>query len=161
MCIRDSRGVLKAERSLWAPHTEHWSTGPILIYRGLYSVYGLHTYVPYVVVLLLLHVAVAHLLWRLLRNAGVDVPLATALSAVYVLLGAGHENLLWAFQIGFIGSLALGMAVLLLVNHGGRWGGRDFAAWALSVAGLMFSGVSVTMVTVAGLTVLMLSLIHI
>jgi len=149
------RGVVGAERSIWAPHTEHWSTGPILIYRALYHFYGLHTYVPYVVVLLLLHVAVAHLLWQLLRQAGVDVPLATALAAVYVVLGAGQENLLWAFQIGFIGSVAAGLAVLLLVNHGGRWGWRDAAAWLVSVVGLMFSGVMVTMVTVAGLTVFM------
>ncbi|MGI8809731.1 MAG: hypothetical protein ACR2KK_18205 [Acidimicrobiales bacterium] len=149
------RGVVNPERSLWAPHTEHWSTGPILIYRALYARYGVLTYTPYVVVLLLLHVAVAHLLWRLLIRAGVDVYIATALSAVFVLLGAGYENLLWAFQIGFIGSVALGLAAILLVNHGGRWAGRDVAAWFVSVAGLMFSGVSVTMVTVAGITVLM------
>lgn len=149
------RGVSGAERSLWAPHTEHWSTGPILIYRALYSLYGLRTYTPYVVVLLVLHVAVAHLLWRLLMRAGADQVIATALAAVFVILGAGYENLLWAFQIGFIGSVALGLAGLLLVNHDGRWGGRDFGAWAVAVLGLMFSGVSVTMVAVAGLTVLM------
>jgi hypothetical protein len=149
------RSLSGAERSLWAPHTEHWSTGPILIYRALYSLYGLRTYTPYVVVLLVLHVAVAHLLWRVLQRAGVDQVIATALAAVFVFLGAGYENLLWAFQIGFIGSVALGFAGLLLVNHDGRWGRRDVGAWALSVLGLMFSGVSVTMVAVAGLTVLM------
>jgi hypothetical protein len=149
------RGVFRAERSLWAPHSEHWSTLPILIYRGLYARYGLLTYVPYVAVLLLLHVAVTHLLWRLLVRANVDPLLATALSAVFMLLGAGSENLLWAFQIGFIGSIALGLATLLLVNHDGAWGRRDVAAWGVSVAGLMFAGLSVTMVGAAGLTVLM------
>jgi hypothetical protein len=149
------RGVSGADYSLWEPHTEHWSTGPILIYRGLYSLWGLHSYVPYVVVLVLLHLAVAHLLWRLLLQAGVDQTVATAVAAVFTVLGAGYENLLWAFQIGFIGSVALGMAVLLLVNHDGRWGGRDVAGWAVSIVGLMFSGISVTMVTVAGLAVLM------
>lgn len=149
------RGVTNAERSLWAPHTAHWSTGPILIYRALYSLYGLRTYTPYVVVLLLLHVAVAHLLWRLLLQAGVDQVIATALATVFAFLGAGYENLLWAFQIGFIGSLALGLGGLLLVNHDGRWGARDIAGWAVSIVGLMFSGISVTMVAVAGLAVLM------
>ena len=149
------RGVLEADRSIWAPHTDHWSTAPILIYRALYSLYGLKTYVPYVVVLLLLHVAVAHVLWRLMRRAGIDLPVATALAAVFVVLGAGAENLLWAFQIGFIGSLALGLAALLLVDHDGAWDGRDFGAWAVSVLGLTFSGVTVTMVAVAGITVLM------
>ena len=149
------RGVSGAERSLWEPHTEHWSTGPILIYRALYAVYGLRTYVPYVVVVALLHVAVAHLLWRVLLQAGVDQVIATAVATIFVFLGAGYENLLWAFQIGFIGSVALGLGVLLLVNHEGRWGARDVGGWVVSIAGLMFSGVSVTMVTVAGLTVLM------
>ena len=149
------RGVSGADYGLWEPHTEHWSTGPILIYRGLYSLWGLHSYVPYVVVLVLLHLAVAHLLWRLLLQAGVDQTVATALATVFTVLGAGYENLLWAFQIGFIGSVALGMAGLLLVNHDGRWGGRDVAGWVVSIVGLMFSGVSVTMVTVAGLAVLM------
>lgn len=149
------RGVVGAERSLWSPHNEHWSTVPILIYRALYARYGLLSYMPYVVVLLVLHVAVAHLLWRLMARAGVDIPVATALSAVFVLLGAGYENLLWAFQIGFIGSVAFGLATLLLVNHGGAWGRRDVAGWFVSLAGLMFSGVTVTMVAAAGLTVLM------
>lgn len=148
------RGV-RGDYGLWMPHTEHWSTAPILIYRALYATVGLRSYVPYVVVLLLLHVAVTHLLWQLMRKAGVDPALATALAAVYAVLGAGYENLLWAFQIGFIGSVALGLAGVLLVNHGGPWRFRDYAAWAVSVLGLMFSGVSVTMVAVAGLVALM------
>jgi hypothetical protein len=57
--------------------------------------------------------------------------------------------------MGFIGSVAFGLAALLLVNHDGGWRGRDVAAWFVSIAGLMFSGISVTMVIVAGLTVLM------
>src|SRR5438067_573536 len=54
------RVALTGEHGLWAPHSEHWSTGPILLYRALFALVGLRTYVPYVVVLLLLHVGVAH-----------------------------------------------------------------------------------------------------
>jgi hypothetical protein len=149
------RGLAGAERSVWAPHNEHWSTGPILIYRALYALYGVRTYVPYIVVLLLLHIVAAHLLWRLLLHIGVRPPIATALATVFVLLGAGYENLMWAFQIGFVGSVALGLGGLLLVNHEGPWGRRDVAGWLVSVIGLMFSGISVTMVVVAGLAVLL------
>ena len=108
---------------------------------------------PYIVVLLLLHIAAAHLLWRLLLHIGVRPAIATALATVFVLLGAGYENLMWAFQIGFVGSVALGLGGLLLVNHDGPWGRRDVAGWLVSVIGLMFSGISVTMVVVAGLAV--------
>ena len=149
------RGLAGAERSLWAAHNEHWSTVPILIYRALYALYGVRTYVPYIVVLLLLHIAAAHLLWRLLLHIGVRPAIATALATVFVLLGAGYENLMWAFQIGFVGSVALGLGGLLLVNHDSPWGRRDVAGWLVSIIGLMFSGISVTMVAVAGLAVLM------
>lgn len=149
------RGVLHADRSLWAPHSEHWLTGPILIYRSLYAVFGVRTYVPYVVVLLLLHLAVSHLLWQLMRRAGIDPALATGLAATYVLLGAGYENLLWAFQIGFVGSVALGLAAVLLVNHDGPFDRRDVTGWVVGVASLMFSGIGVTMVAVVTVTVLL------
>jgi hypothetical protein len=149
------RGVLHGDRSIWAPHTDHWSTIPILIYRALFNVYGIRTYVPYVVALLLLHAAVTHLLWQAMRRVGADATVATALAAIFAIFGAGYENLLWAFQIGFVGSVALGLATVLLVNHDGGWNGRDWAGWVLSVVGLMFSGITVTMVAVAGITVLM------
>ena len=42
------------------------------------------------------------LLWRLLLHIGVRPAIATALATVFVLLGAGYENLMWAFQIGFV-----------------------------------------------------------
>ncbi len=149
------RGLVGAERSVWAPHNEHWSTGPILMYRALYALYGARTYVPYIVVLLLFHIVAAHLLWRLLLHIGVGPAIATALATVFVVLGAGYENLMWAFQVGFVGSVALGLGGLLLVNHDRPWGRRDVACWLVSVIGLMFSGISVTMVVAAGLAVLL------
>ena len=44
-----------------------------------------------------------------------------------IVLGAGSQNLLWAFQIGFLGSVALGLGAMLLVNHAGAWQRRDWA----------------------------------
>lgn len=149
------RGLLHADRGLFQPHNEHWSTAPVLVYRALFAVFGVRSYLPYVVVLVVLHLAVAHLLWRILRRSGVDPGVATAVVGVFVLLGAGYENLLWAFQIGFVGSVACGMAALLLADHDGPFGRRDRAAWGLSVLGLTFSGIGVTMAAVTGLAVLL------
>ncbi|MFP5375227.1 MAG: hypothetical protein ACLGIO_00400 [Acidimicrobiia bacterium] len=142
-------------RVLFAPHNEHWSTAPILVYRALYAVAGLRTYVPYVVVLVVLHLATAHLLWRVMNRVGVAPLVATALAAVFAVLGSGGENLLWAFQIGFVGSVALGLVHLLLADHPGPFGRRDRLAWAVAVAGLAFSGISVTMTATSGLVVLL------
>ena len=35
-------------QGLFEPHFEHWSTLPILAWRGLYSTFGLRTFWPYI-----------------------------------------------------------------------------------------------------------------
>ena len=153
------RGVLHGEPGLFAPHNEHWSTVPVLVYRALYSLFGVRSYLPYVVVLAVVHVAVAHLLWRVMRRSGVDVWVATALCVLFLFLGAGAENILWAFQIGFIGSVACGLGALLLLDRDTAFdwppGRREVAVWAVLVLGLMCSGIGVPMVAVAAVAVLL------
>lgn len=147
------RGFQGASLDLFAPHNEHWSTLPILVFRGLFSLFGVRTYLPYLAVLIVLHVAVAHLLWLAMRRLDVDPWLSTALSAAFLVLGAGTEDLTWAFQIGFVGSLAFGLAATLLADQGDGYTWRRVAmTWALSVAALMCSGIGVTMVAVAAVT---------
>lgn len=140
-------------RDLFAPHNEHWSTIPILIYRILVETVGLHSYVPFIAIVILLHLCVTTLLWRLLLQNGSNRWVATALAAVFMLLGSGAENLLWAFQIGFVGSVLVGILLLLLVNHDGSADRRDVAAVAVATFGLMLSGVTVTMVAVASVCI--------
>ncbi|HVF14419.1 MAG TPA: hypothetical protein VM942_07450 [Acidimicrobiales bacterium] len=149
------RGVRHGVPGLFEPHNEHWSTSPVLVYRAFYSLFGVRTYLPYVVVLVVVHLTAAHLLWRVMRRSGVDVAVATTLGALFVFLGAGSENLLWAFQIGFIGSVACGLGALLLVDHDRPFGRRDVAGWAVLVLGLTCSGIGVPMVAVAGVAVLL------
>lgn len=139
---------------LFEAHNEHWSTIPILIYRGLFAAFGLRTYLPYAAVLVSLHLVATHLLWRILLRSGVVPSVATGLAFVFAVLGAGAQNLIWAFQIGFVASVLLGLLHLLLVDRDGPFGAKDLVGWAVAVVGLMCSGVSVTMVLVAGLAVL-------
>ena len=142
-------------RVLLEPHNEHWSTAPILVYRALYAAVGVRSYLPYVAVVVLLHLAAAHLLWRLMNRVGVAPLVSSALAAVFAVLGSGGENLLWAFQIGFVGSVAVGLLHILLVDHPGPFGRRDRLAWAVAVSGLLFSGISVTMTATGGMVVLL------
>jgi len=148
------RGLRHAYYGLFVPHNEHWTTVPILIYRGLYSVFGLHSYTPYIIVVILTHLLVVHLLWQLMRRCGVEPVVASALSAIYAFLGAGSENLLSAFQVTFIGSVAAGLVHVLLVRKRGPFGSRDVFGWLAAVIGLMCSSIGVTMVAVAGLVAL-------
>jgi hypothetical protein len=105
-----------SHHSIWFPHNEHWSTLPVLLWRGLFTVFHLSSYWPYLVPTLLAQVGIMHLAWRLCRRAGADPWVATGSVLVLGLLGAGAEDLSWAFQIGFTGSVLFGLVAVYLVD---------------------------------------------
>ena len=142
-------------QALLRPHNEHLSALPVAAYRSLLAAVGLHSYWPYLAVVLALHLLLAHLLWRLMLRAGAAPVTATALATLAALLGAGAENLLWAFQMGFVGSLTAGVGAVLLVDHEGGLGLRDVGAVELCLVSLACSGVGVPMVATVTLTVLL------
>ena len=144
------RGFHDAEWGFFRPHNEHWSTVPIVFYRAVFSVFGMRTYWPYLLGLFAMHLVVVHSVWRLMRRAGVAAPLSTGVALVVGLFGAGAENLLWAFQIGFVGSVAAGLLLVLAVDEEGSRN-RVIAVALGAVASLMFSGISVVMVGSLGL----------
>ncbi len=136
---------------LLTPHNEHWSTLPLLIFRGLYGVFRLHTYTPYMAVLLAFHVGLAHLVWRSMKRNGTEPWMATVLAVLFLFIGAGYENLLTAFQISFVGSALVGYGALLLVDRRGSSPSQMVAVWILLVAACMFSGIGVTMSVATGM----------
>lgn len=104
---------------LMRPFNEVWIFIPAVIFRVIFAVVGMHSYLPYLVVLLLLHVLFADAVRRLVSwSSG---PLLGYLVAVVVLfLGTGAENLRWAFQIGMVGSAASGIWAMFLLLRGER-----------------------------------------
>jgi hypothetical protein len=141
---------------LLVPHNEHWSTIPLLAYKALFTAFGLRSYIPYLVVLLCVHVLAAHLVWRTMRRVGVNIWIATVLCVAFLVMGGGDENIVSAFQISFVGSLVFGLAAMLLVERSGPFGPVRLAvSWLLLVGGLMCSGVGVTMVVTAGVVTML------
>jgi hypothetical protein len=140
--------------SIWEPHNEHWSTTPVLLYRGMFAVFGVRTYLPYLLVNIGFHLLVVHLLWRVMRRNGVEPLLATCACAVLAVFGAGWENLIAAFQYQFFGPLVFGLLALLVVPEQGGLARRDVLVIALLVVGLTFSGTGITMVVVVTLVAL-------
>jgi hypothetical protein len=137
---------------LLRPHNEHWSTAPIIVYRILWRLFGMRSYVPYQSVVIALHLTAAILLRVVMRRAGSGPWIATACASMFVLLGgAAWQNIVWAFQIGFVGSLVCGLAQLILADHDGRIDRRDVIGLGFGVVGLLCSGVAVTMVIVVGI----------
>lgn len=129
---------------LMSPHNEHWSTVPILIYRALYSVVGLEHYLVFALLPILAHAAVCVLLFLVLRRCGVHPWVAVGVTTVMVFLGAGAENLLWAFQVGMVGSAALGLAALL-VSTGDAGRRRTGLVWLFSILSLMTASTAIPM----------------
>jgi hypothetical protein len=134
--------------STWlVPHYEHWSTLPVIVYTGLLETVGLRSYVPYLAVLLALHVACATLVFVLLRRSSGPI-FALGGALVVLVFGTGSENLYWGFQIGFVGSMVLGLTMLAILD--GPATSRSIAAIvALLVANLMTSGVGLTFLFIA------------
>jgi hypothetical protein len=95
----------------WAPHNEHWSTVPVLAYRALVETVGLRSYVPYLLVIAVLHALVAWLVFRAVERRA-DPAVALGAASIVLFFGAGFENLYWGFQVGFVGSMVAGLVAL-------------------------------------------------
>jgi hypothetical protein len=147
------RGLIHSQLGLWAPHNDHWSTLPILAYRALLTMFGMGSYVPFLILLTVLHLALAHVLWRMSLRVGASPLVATAVVTVFAFLGAGAQNIVWAFQIGFVGSVLFGWLWAWAADHDGGFGRRDAAGWGLGLAALMCSGIGVPMLMVVALAV--------
>lgn len=139
------RGLHHPVYSIWYPHNEHWSTLPILVYRAVVSMNGLHSYVPTLAVLLIAHLGICHLLWRISLNARVDPWVATVLTSIFVVLGAGAQNLTWDFQMGFVGSVLFGLLAIQADRLKRAPTTRLVLTWVLLVCSLMCSGIGITM----------------
>ena len=142
---------------LFRPHARtHWSTLPIIWYRLVFRLVGIRSYLPYQAAVVVLHLAIVVLLRAVMRRAGVGPWMATVAAAPFILFGPGSQNILWAFQVGFTGSIALGLVQLLLGSHEGDIDRRDYLGIGAGVLGLMCSGVGVTMAVAVGAALLLL-----
>jgi hypothetical protein len=139
---------------LFEPHNEHWSTVPILVFRGMESLFGVREYWPYVVLLVVVHLAIVVLLWHVMVRSAVDPWLALGFTAVVAVPGVGFENLTNVWQMQLISPLALGLGALLLVPERGPLGWRDGVASILLTIGMACSGVGITMLGVVAVVAL-------
>lgn len=141
---------------LFAPHNQqHLVALPVLVYRALYSVVGLNAYWPYQLVVIVLHVTVAALLRLIMRRAGVDPWIATAAAGAFIFLGAAEDNILWAFQMTFVGALAAGLGQIILADHDGPIDRRDWLGLGCGFVALLCSGQAPALIMGAGVVCLL------
>jgi hypothetical protein len=139
---------------LFASHYGHWSTAPIVVYRLLWTLFGLRSYLPYLATVVLAHLACAALLRVIMRRASVTPWIATVAAAVFAFFGTGYQDIVWAFQIGFDFALGFGLVALLLADRDGSLGRRDALGIGAGVVALASSGVGVAMAVVVVLATL-------
>ncbi len=144
------RGVTLGNNGIFYPHNEQWSTIPILIWRGIFNLVGVRDYWLYSLPTIIAHLLVVYLVWRLMLRHGVEPWTATLLAAAFAFIGVGWQDLIWAFQLGFVGSVAFGLLAIEAVEAGRRlW---LPAIWC--VCALMCSDIGIPMVAACGLVAL-------
>jgi hypothetical protein len=126
-------------RSILEPHAEHLSATLVIAYRILVETVGTATYAPYLGALLALHLAVGGMVFALVRReAGRSWALGAML--LFLLFGAGGENILWAFQMGFVGAMAAGTGAIIVAPR------QPALAAVLLCLGVATSGVALAFV---------------
>ncbi|MDG2025819.1 MAG: hypothetical protein P8J50_01790 [Acidimicrobiales bacterium] len=132
---------LPSMEGFFGDHNGHWVTLPLIAYRINFELFGLHTYFPHQLLVVLAHLTVAGLGHMIMRRMGVKAWLAIALMVGFVFYGAGWDNIVFGFQITLNGSVIAGLVQMLMADHDGPWSRRDSAGLGVAILGLMTSAV--------------------
>jgi hypothetical protein len=123
------------------PHAEHFSLVPVLIFKVLFATVGLDSYWVYRLFLIVVHLAVVGLLFEYARRRVGNWP-GLAAATLVLFLGAAWHDLLVAFQVSFVLSVAAGLGALLALERKDALG--DGLACALVALGLASSSVGIS-----------------
>src|SRR5262249_35329407 len=122
------------------PHNGHLSLFPVIFYKLFLQLFGLRHYWPYRAAVVVLDLISGWLLYVLAaRRLGPGLALFPA--ALLLLLGSAYQDLLWPFQVGFLGSVASGLGALALLDRPSRR--ADGFACALLVVSVGSSGIGI------------------
>jgi hypothetical protein len=140
------RGTIPGiDLGLWAPHNEHWSTGPVVIMRILFELFGLN-YLPYAMVTILIHLALSVVTYWLVTRTSGSAWAGLAAGWFVLFVGIGGENEIWDAAMNNTGALLLGLLALVAVERSKLSPRGVVVTWALLVLALMFSGTGISAV---------------
>jgi hypothetical protein len=129
--------------SLLVPHNEHFSLIPIAIYKVLFHLVGINHYQVFRLVLVVFHLGCAALIYDLAQRRIGAWPALVAAAAILCLFAA-WQNLIWAFQMSFVGSVLGGLAAWALIDRNTR--ACDIAACGAVAFALCCSGLGLPFV---------------
>src|SRR4051794_3867092 len=147
--------VPSADVGLFKPYGGHWLTIPLLVYRGLFEIFGMRSYLPYVAVALAVHLAIVFVLYALLRSVGARPWIAFGTSWLVLFYGAGSEAFMWDAPMVLTSALVLGLvAMLVMVRRHFSLGSRILGG-VLLLAAVMCSGTGLVAAVTVGCFVLL------
>jgi hypothetical protein len=129
------------------PHNEHIVLVPVILYKVLLAVVGLGHHWPYLAMLALMHVALGVGVYLLAsRRLG---GWAGVIAATLILfMGLAWQNMLWSFQIGFVGSVLGGVWAWVALDR--RDGRGDVLACLALVLGTASSSLGIPLAVGVG-----------
>jgi len=147
-----------ASLSSWLdPHNQvHWIPGLVALYGVLFNLVGVDHYWLYHLPGVAMHLLAAWMLREVMVHARADEWTATACATIFAFYGTGAQNIMWAIQVGYTASLAMGLVQLNCATHLAPTRRRDLAGLAAGAVALAFGGIGVTMAIVVGLATLVL-----
>ncbi len=107
--------------SLLQAHVGNISVFPIALYKVLFHLVGLNHYAVFRLVVIVLHLACGGMIFLLASRRISTLPALLA-AGLILFMGAAWEDLLWAFQVGYLLSVAGGLACWVLLERRDRLG---------------------------------------
>ena len=113
------------------PNEEHIVLIHAAVFSALVAIFGTVTYLPYLLVLVVTHIAFVAAVYVFVdRHVGRTPALVVA--AILVLLGNAGLNIVWAFQMGPNAAAALAMWAILLIRQRPGWSAVLFSVGVLT-----------------------------
>ncbi|MGA7435262.1 MAG: hypothetical protein WBW44_06520 [Solirubrobacterales bacterium] len=129
-----------------APFHEHTVIAPAFVYHLIQEVFGMDSARPNQLLATGTFLLSCVLFFLYVRRR-VGPWMALIMTALILFLGAAFEDLLWAFQFGYFGSLAAGLGALIALDRDDRTG--DVVASVLLFSSLLFSSLGIPFVAAA------------
>jgi hypothetical protein len=128
--------------SLLVAHVGNISVFPVAVYKVLFHLVGLDHYAVFRLVVIALHLLCGALVYVLAARRVAAAPALLAATLV-LFLGAAWEDLLWAFQVGYLLSAAGGLAAWTLIEERRRYSGVAAMLCLIVAAGSSSLGIAV------------------
>ncbi|HET7417578.1 MAG TPA: hypothetical protein VFJ61_08145 [Solirubrobacterales bacterium] len=126
--------------NLLRPHNEHIVLIPVAIELALLHVFGMSSALPEYLLLITMVLVAATLLFVYAQRR-VGPWLALMATALLLFVGPAWSDLLWPFELAFIGSVLFGLAMLLALDRDDRRGDVLACVFLLLSAGFSSLGI--------------------